>query len=96
MEYVFQLKEDHNFKLMLGYNQEKNERNVIWAKRRDYQFVLPELDAGSNEKMENSGYKEEWAIRSGFFRLNYDYKGKYMVEVNTRLDGTSRIASESR
>ena len=40
MEYVFQLKEDHNFKLMLGYNQEKNERNVIWAKRRDYQFVL--------------------------------------------------------
>ena len=96
MEYVFQLKEDHNFKLMLGYNQEKNERNVIWAKRRDYQFVLPELDAGSNENMENSGYKEEWAIRSGFFRLNYDYKGKYMVEVNTRLDGTSRIASESR
>ena len=96
MEYVFKLKENHNFKLMLGYNQEKNERDVIWAKRRNYQFSLPELDAGSNEDMENSGYKEEWAIQSGFFRLNYDYMGKYLVEVNTRLDGTSRIASENR
>ena len=54
------------------------------------------MDAGSNEDMENSGYKEEWAIQSGFFRLNYDYMGKYLVEVNTRLDGTSRIASENR
>lgn len=87
---------NHNLKGMIGYNQEKNTRDVLWAKRRDYQFELPELDAGSEEKRENSGYKQEWAIMSGFFRLNYDYKGIYLFEANARYDGTSRIASESR
>lgn len=87
---------DHGMTVMAGYNQEKNTQDVLWAKRIDYQFNLPELNAGSNEKRENTGYKNEWAIMSGFFRLNYDYKGIYLAEVNARYDGTSRIASESR
>lgn len=87
---------DHSLSVMAGYNQEKNIQDVLWAKRINYQFNLPELDAGSNEKMENSGYKNEWAIMSGFFRANYDYKGIYLAEVNARYDGTSRIAKETR
>lgn len=97
MEYKISFADlDHNLTLMAGYNQEKNTQDVLWAKRIDYQFELPELNAGSNEKRENSGYKNQWAIMSGFFRLNYDYKGIYLAEVNARYDGTSRIASESR
>lgn len=87
---------DHNLTAMVGYNQEKNTSDYLWAKRINYQFNLPELDAGSQEKMENSGSKSEWAIMSYFFRANYDYKGKYLAEVNARYDGTSRIASQNR
>lgn len=87
---------DHNLTLMAGYSQEKSTRNYIWAKRRDYSFNLHELDAGSEEKMENSGSKQQWAIMSQFFRMNYDYKGIYLFEANARHDGTSRIASENR
>lgn len=87
---------NHNLSVMGGYSQEQNTRNYLWAKRRDYQFDLHELDAGSQEKMENSGMKEQWAIMSQFFRLNYDYKGIYLFEANARHDGTSRIASENR
>lgn len=87
---------DHNLTAMVGYNQEMNTRDVLSAKRIDYQFDLPEIDAGSMEKRENGGYKEQWALMSGFFRANYDYKGIYLAEVNARYDGTSRIASDSR
>lgn len=96
MEYQLPIEKEHHLTVMIGYNQERNTQDVIWAKRINYQFDLPELDAGSNEKMENSGYKKEWAIVSGFFRANYDYRGIYLAEVNARYDGTSRIAKENR
>lgn len=97
MEYVVPLRNtNHNLKGMIGYNQEKNTTDVLWAKRINYEFELPEINAGSQEKMENSGYKNEWAIMSGFFRANYDYKGIYLLEGSTRYDGTSRIAKENR
>ena len=97
IEYQFPfLPSAHSAKVMIGYNQEKNIYDYLMAKRRDYQFNLHELNAGSEENMENEGKKEEWAIMSGFFRLNYDYKGIYLFEANARYDGTSRIASGSR
>lgn len=97
LEYMVPFKNTaHNLKAMLGYNQEKSITDVLWAKRINYEFELPELNAGSQEKMENSGYKNEWAIMSGFFRANYDYKGIYLLEASARYDGTSRIAKENR
>ena len=30
-------------------------------------------------------------LLQGFGRLNYDYMGKYLAEVNLRYDGTSRF-----
>ena len=35
-------------------------------------------------------------IRDSFGRINYDYKGKYLAEVNIRYDGTSRFRREQR
>src|SRR5690606_28950131 len=32
----------------------------------------------------------------GFYRLNYDYKGKYLLETSGRFDGTSRFPKSSR
>lgn len=87
---------DHKLTAMVGYNQEMETKEYSWAKRRSYQFELPELDAGSKEDMENSGKTEQWALMSGFFRVNYDYKGIYLAEVNGRYDGTSRIAKDGR
>ena len=32
-----------------------------------------------------------WATRGFFGRINYDFDGKYLVEVNGRYDGSSRF-----
>lgn len=97
LEYKVPFQNDnHNLTLLAGYSQEMNSTDYLWAKRIDYQFNLHELEAGSEEKMENSGNRQQWSLMSGFFRLNYDYKGKYLFELNARYDGTSRIAKENR
>ena len=40
--------------------------------------------------MRASGGYQEWAT-AGFGRINYDYKGRYLVEANLRYDGSSRF-----
>lgn len=43
-----------------------------------------------------SGDHTEWAVAGVFGRINYDYKGKYLLEVNGRYDGSSNFPSSSR
>lgn len=86
----------HAFSAMAGYSVEDRVYNHLEGYKKDFTFNLHELDAGENSTQTTSGYSEEWALMSGFFRLNYNYKEKYLAEVNARYDGSSRIAPETR
>ena len=89
--------ENHNFSLMAGYSQETNKYETLQAYRRDYDFDLPTIDAGAGSpNWSNSGKVEEWALMSGFFRLNYNYKDRYLFEANARYDGSSRLSPDGR
>lgn len=87
---------DHNFKGLIGYNQELYQIDNFFARRdgnitRDLGSLnltngIPTLGAG----------KAEWALQGYFTRLNYDYKSKYLVEFNGRYDGTSRFDRKTR
>ena len=87
---------DHNFNIMVGYNQESEKYETLKAFRKEYAFDLPVIDAGSSANWSNEGKQEEWAIQSVFGRLNYNFKERYLFEANMRYDGTSRISSENR
>lgn len=87
---------NHNFAMMVGYNQETEKYQTLQAYRRDYAFNLPTIDAGGTTGWSNAGKVEEWAIQSVFGRLNYSFKDRYLFEANMRYDGTSRISSENR
>lgn len=88
---------DHSVKIQVGYSQESNKYNFAQAARTNYvSDALKELNAGSNAVMSNSGTMYEWALQSYFGRLNYDYKGRYLLEANMRYDGSSRISPDSR
>lgn len=82
----------HNVKLLLGASEEDYHDDFVSAYRDTY--ILPDypvLDAGSALNQRTSGTSEEWALRSFFGRINYDYKSKYLLEVNGRYDGSSRF-----
>ena len=42
------------------------------------------------------GEQSEYALMGYFGRLNYDYKGRYLLELSGRYDGSSRFASGHR
>lgn len=86
----------HDISAMAGYNLEYYDYNMLEGYRQNYDFPLHELDAGAASVQTNKGKSEEWGLMSGFFRLNYAYKQRYLLEVNARYDGTSRIAADSR
>lgn len=56
----------------------------------------PTLNLGSKEGMSNNGGASQWAIRSGFGRLNYNYSDRYLMEVNLRYDLSSRFHKSNR
>ena len=46
--------------------------------------------------MSNDGGGDAWTIRSGFSRLSYTFKNKYLLDATLRLDGSSRFAPDKR
>lgn len=56
----------------------------------------PTLNLGSKEGMSNTGGASQWAIRSGFGRLNYNYSDRYLIELNLRYDLSSRFHKSNR
>ena len=60
-----------------------------------YDNELPISDLAINYK-ENAEDADIWRVQGAFFRLNYDYRSKYLFEVNGRYDGSSKYAKDDR
>lgn len=87
----------HNFNLMAGYNNEKDNYEFMNAYRSNFaSTTTPELNAGSQTGQTNGGSSSAWAIESYFGRFSYNFNGKYLIETNLRYDGTSRLSSANR
>lgn len=87
----------HNLKAMVGFNQEwKHWERTIAKRSGPISEDLGSFNLTTGENFELLGAKEEWAIRAAFYRLNYDYKGKYLVEFNGRFDLSSKFPHNNR
>lgn len=89
--YSFDWVRDHHFKVMAGFNKESGYQETFDVYSRSQ--VISE--GGSASFTVNDSYRE-YTIRGGFFRVNYDYKGRYLLEVNGRYDGSSKLPKNSR
>lgn len=86
----------HEFKLLAGGSQEVNRYDDLGGNRQGLITQNnPTLALGS-ENQQNSGTSTHWALRSLFGRFNYAFNEKYLLEFNTRYDGSSRFAKEQR
>jgi len=87
----------HSVKVLAGYQQEDFRNDGHRGYRENYAFPdYPVLNAGGEENQKSTGWSSEWALQSLFGRINYDYKGKYLLEANVRYDGSSRFAKDNR
>ena len=70
---------DHSLGIMAGYNQEMKETTNMFAQANNlYVNEFPLIDQATT-KQDMSEAATVWAVQGAFFRLNYDYKGKYLV-----------------
>lgn len=94
--YEFKLNDSHNFNVMLGGNAESGELSRHDSGRADLlDMNLPEFNLATGAQTV-AGEHTQWATAGYFGRINYDYQGIWLLELNGRYDGSSRFPSNSR
>lgn len=102
--YTGQLLAEYNIKfknneinLLGGWSAEENNYVSLNAMRTDIVGnELPALGLGSTDGWSNGANETDWALLSGFMRLNYAYANKYLFEANFRADASSRFSKKNR
>ncbi|WP_050708680.1 SusC/RagA family TonB-linked outer membrane protein [Dysgonomonas sp. HGC4] len=95
-DYTKDLESGHNFKVMGGFNAEVMKTRNVWGQKDGLiSPEVPTLNTATQNQKTGGGYAE-WAVAGFFGRLNYNYKERYMAEVNLRYDGSSRFLSDKR
>ncbi len=87
---------NHNLKVMVGINAEKEKYTYFWGNRKniiDERF--PELNLASPIGQDINSKHTDRASAGYFGRINYDYKDIYLLELNGRYDGSSRFPRHS-
>ena len=81
----------HNLNVMLGANIDKDDYEYLTLKRKDLQDLnLPEMILTSDWDSYTQGHSHNGS--AGIFaRINYDYKGIYLLELSGRYDGSSKF-----
>jgi TonB-linked SusC/RagA family outer membrane protein len=80
-----------------GYEQYTNNYNELFGYRTYYiSPAIQTMDAGADLDKSNSGGVSIYARKSWIARASYDYKGKDLLEVLFRRDGSLKWAPEGR
>ncbi|TWI88998.1 SusC/RagA family TonB-linked outer membrane protein [Chitinophaga japonensis] len=86
----------HNLSVMLGASYDNfDEDNWATSMYGYLDGTLDAFDAGTVWNATSGNYTRD-VLESYFGRLNYDYDGKYLLELSFRSDGSSRFAPEKR
>lgn len=86
----------HYFKVMAGYNQETKHTRSFYAQREKLiSNDLPSMGSATGDKYVGNS-DDSWATRSGFFRVNYTYADRYLLELNGRYDLSSKFPKNDR
>lgn len=103
-EYSFNLNDVHHFKAMAGFQMEHNKWHTFSGGRQGIIVNgYDEIDVTTGTNYNGNpvtptigGSTTRWATAGFFGRINYDYEGHYLAEVNLRYDGSSRFRSDKR
>ncbi|MBQ7517230.1 MAG: TonB-dependent receptor [Bacteroidales bacterium] len=93
--YTPKLGEDHRLSVLAGYNQEWCNYSTTTSNRLDFISEKPSFSLMDGEaSITSGGY--EWAYVGFFARVNYSWKGRYLIEASGRYDGSSKFPTQSR
>ncbi len=97
--YTHSWRNAHNLAVMAGVNGESYSSDYFYVRRTQlYDENYPELNMayGQLSQATISSATGDRATAGYFGRVNYDYKGIYLVELNGRYDGSSRFPAGNK
>ena len=95
LTYTKKFADSHSLNVMLGTQYERMSYELTGMKAKDIQSSLEVLNGNGTTNISDAKKYEE-AVLSYYSRLNYNYKEKYLLEVNARYDGSSKFQPHNR
>jgi TonB-linked SusC/RagA family outer membrane protein len=96
-EYKRPFGDKHTVNVLLGGNYEQSTFDRIDVARNGLIFPDAEnINLALGQSITTGGNYEKWAILGGFYRLNYSYAERYLLELDGRYDGSSKFPSNQR
>ncbi|MBJ2175925.1 TonB-dependent receptor [Aureibaculum sp. A20] len=85
---------DHNVSGLVAVEAEKNIIDEYYMRRNGFvDYGVYDINIGATDQLvTTSGGGNTWGSYGYIGRVNYDYKSKYLLEVQGRRDGSSRFA----
>ncbi|WP_169303380.1 SusC/RagA family TonB-linked outer membrane protein [Pedobacter cryophilus] len=97
LTYTKKLKGSHDFSVMLGSTIENSvSKGVSTVGQGFSNTVLREENLGGADKQIVGSYRTESVLMSGFARLNYTFKNKYLFTFTGRADGSSKFGTNNK
>ncbi|MBE7176096.1 MAG: TonB-dependent receptor [Mucilaginibacter polytrichastri] len=86
----------HSVTAVAGYNQEYFRTDTTDTRRNNLiSGSYPTIGLATGDITTRQSISD-WAIQGLFYRLNYTFNDKYILELNGRYDGTSRFPRDKR
>ncbi|KAA8478445.1 TonB-linked SusC/RagA family outer membrane protein [Arcticibacter tournemirensis] len=87
---------NHNLSALGGLSYEGNTDNRFSTFRVTDRSPYDIMGGEQTSNTGNQEWQTEWSIYSAFFRLNYNFKEKYLFEFNLRDDASSKFKKGNR
>ena len=90
--------EKHNFEAMAGTSWTDSKWSQSYINGSHFKdAIIQTLNAANKIAWDNTGSNaSDWGIMSVFGRLSYNYESRYLLTVNVREDGSSKLHPDHR
>lgn len=85
------------FKVLAGVQTSEKSGRAFSATRTGFNFTgFEDLNNGDVSTASNAGSHWNWTMLSYYSRINYNFKDRYLLELNGRWDASSRFMADQR
>ncbi|EHQ27882.1 SusC/RagA family TonB-linked outer membrane protein [Mucilaginibacter paludis] len=96
-EFEPKLSNGHYFKALAGFNFEQSTSKKLDVVRNGLiSDDATDINLALGQSITTVGGWDQWDIVGGFYRLNYSFKDRYLVEADGRYDGSSKFPANQR
>ena len=96
LSYTTVIKDVHNLSAIAGWTAQKESVNTSLLAGNGYPNDLVHTMNAASAITSWSATAYEWSLLSALARVQYSYKGKYLLSAAARMDGSSRFGKNNR